>query len=98
MAHILRADGSTEPIEGALTLERMQTIVGGYVEVVTVGGTPRRREVLIVNDNGLNEGLWLNVVATAMYQGNPPRHSHVIVGDVIVGVLCDPGEDTERIE
>ena len=53
MATVLRADGTREmlgvPAEGlSLTLCHF---VGGYIEVVTLTASPRRREVLILDED-----------------------------------------------
>jgi Domain of unknown function (DUF3846) len=102
MATIIRADGTREVLDAprtGLTLEQMQRAVGGFIEIVTVGGTWDRREILIVDEEGRLKGKPVNAYGTARYRGTPPRHAEVIVGDVIEAVLWNPGsEDDARPE
>lgn len=98
MALLLKADGTITPIDEDLTLPAMQRLVGGYIELVTIGGTRRRREMLIVDEEGRLKGKPLNRLATDLYRGSPPRHTEVIVGDAIRCVCIDPGLDSERFE
>ena len=79
------------PITEPLTLATMQKLVGGYIEMVHLGGN----EWLVVNETGLLDGLPLNVTATALYQGIPRRHQGVIVGDAISCVVRNLGLETE---
>jgi hypothetical protein len=82
MARIIKAHGSiTEyrPKNGdTFALEELQTIVGGYIEVVRT----RTGELLIVNEDGLSLQLPFNSLASSYYGGS-------IVGDV---VICTPDE------
>lgn len=91
MATLLKADGSQLTITERLTLATMQKLVGGYIEMVRLGGN----EYLVVNEEGLLDGLPLNVVATALYQGIPRRHDGVIVGDAIHCAVTNIGLETE---
>jgi Domain of unknown function (DUF3846) len=95
MATLLKANGTEQPIADRLTLPVMQKLVGGFVEFVTIGGTPDARELLIVNETGLLDGLPPNVAATVLYRGTPPRHDGVIVGDAIRCVCTHMGHDNE---
>jgi hypothetical protein len=100
MAAILRANGTRDPLDtrtAGLTLDAMHAIVGGFVEFVWIGGTDTAREVLIVNEDGLRLGLPVNPAATFLYRGIPARHEGVIVGDVILATVHDPGQATERV-
>jgi hypothetical protein len=88
MATIYRVDGTIEELEGTgpnrtVTLEQCQEAVGGCIDRVPVLGT-RDRE-LVVNDEGLLEGLPLNRTA-ARLAGQP------IVGDVLLVRFDDAGE------
>jgi hypothetical protein len=80
-ARIIRADGTeteVEPKNGTdFSLEEMQKIVGGYIEIVHV---PRSRDLIVLNEEGKLEGLPLNQKATALY-ANP---MDCIVGNVLV--------------
>lgn len=96
MATIIRANGTEAPINAELTLERMQAMVGGWIEVVTLDVTPDHSEVLIVNEEGLLDGLPPNAAATRLYRGSPAQHDGLIVGDAIHCKVLDLGLDTER--
>jgi len=95
MATLLMADGREFPITKPLTLAGMQSYVGGYIEVVTIGGTPDAREILIVDEDGHGRGKSLNVEATRLYRGHPPRHDGVIVGDAIRCICTHMGTEDE---
>lgn len=105
MARILYTDGRVESIDSpGLTLDRMQAIVGGYIEIVYLDGPPPRPRlaVLVVNEDGHTLGLALNVQATSVYRaalvrrGHAPGPREVIVGDAIECLIADGGEATER--
>lgn len=98
MATFLRADGATVAITEPLTLTSMQRLVGGYIEFVMIGGARGRREVLIVDEEGLLKNKPLNLRATKLYRGEPERHSGVIVGDVIRCVVLNEGQESEAYE
>jgi len=93
---VIKVDGSELPVQGELTLQAMQELVGGYIEVVTIGGTATARELLIVDEDGLLKRKSVNARATALYRGTPPRHDGIIVGDAIQCVCLDGGTDLER--
>lgn len=92
MALLIKADGQLEPIHEPLTLEAMQRLVDGYIEMVTLGAGPNRRDVLIVDEDGRRKQKPLNHRATHLYRLD------TIVGDAILCTVIDPGEKTERIE
>lgn len=98
MATLLKADGSSAAIDSPLTLKRMQQLVGGDVEIVTIGGSPARRDVLIVDESGLLKEKPINDAATALYRGTPARHAGLIVGDAIRCVCTNMGHDSEAYE
>lgn len=100
MATLLKADGTTMPIAGPLTLPMMQCLVGGWIEIVTIGGTHERRDILIVDEEGLLKQKPLNEPATQLYRGGARirRHGGVIVGDAIRAVMLNAGLDNEAIE
>ena len=98
MAELLKADGTVHPITETLQLHSMQRLVGGYIEIVPIGGTPRRREVLVVDEEGLLKHKPLNEAATRLYRGNPPQHGGLIVGDAIRCVIVNEFLDGERYE
>jgi hypothetical protein len=92
MAQLLCPDGSTKTINGPLTLENMQLLVGGYVEFVRIS----TGELLVIDEEGLLKEKPLNEQATALYRGTPPRHMGVIVGDAIRCVCTGMGTSQER--
>jgi len=80
MAKIFRANGNREDIEyegpkETLTLEQVQKVVDGYVEVIKV---PNSHNILIVDEEGKLKNKPINVTASKLAQQE-------IVGDV---VLC----------
>lgn len=85
MAEIIRVDGSREKIEKEkLTLEFMQQIVDGWIEIV---GFPNG-QALVCNEEGKLRNLPINKTATEIWKfhyGN----TDVIAGDII---LAEPGE------
>jgi Domain of unknown function (DUF3846) len=69
------------------TLEEMQHIVGGYIEVLELPGT---NEIMILNENGKGDDLPKNETATAIFkkayplEKYPDNNDQLIVGTVIV--------------
>ena len=64
MATIYRVDGTLEtvtPAAGEFTLDEVQSIVGGYVELVQLA-----EGFLLVDEDGRYKGLPLNLQATAL--------------------------------
>jgi hypothetical protein len=96
MAILLKADGTMAQVIGRLTVPVMQTLVGGYIEIVTIGSTLTKHEILIVDEEGLLKDKLINVRATRLYRGIPPRHNGIIVGDAIHCEVLNPGQDTEH--
>lgn len=94
MAELLCADGTTKTLNGPLTLQNMQLLVGGYVEFVRIGGG----QLLIVDEDGLGKQKPLNTAATVLYRGVPAHHDGIIVGDAIRCVCIGMGTDAERYE
>jgi hypothetical protein len=81
MATLLRTDGSVEvlaPPNGVhWSLEELQTLIGGYIEVVsTIEG-----KYLVIDDEGKRKRKPLNAAATRLYKHG---RSDVIVGDAVV--------------
>ncbi len=81
MATLYRTDGTVEtlqpPATGHWSLEELQTLVGGYIEVVRT--TDLR--FMVLDEEGKLKHKPLNVAATRLYQHG--RHDPV-VGDAIV--------------
>ena len=77
MAKIIKTNGEVlevEPKNGTdFSLEEMQAIVGGYIEIVSLGD-----DLMVVNEEGKLIGLPINDVATAMITND------IIVGDVLI--------------
>lgn len=70
----ISTDGSTEVVEIDGNLKSMQEEVGGYIECVRIGDN---HLVMVVNEEGLLEGLPRNPLASKLYPG-------VIVGDAFI--------------
>lgn len=99
MATLLKSDGTRETIAEPLTLESMQRLVGGYIEFVTLSGSPGRREILIVNEEGLLKDLPRNPAATQLYRNTRVAiGSGDIVGDVIHCFVTNEGAEHEAYE
>jgi len=77
MAKIVKVDGeeiAIQPDNGVeFLLEEMQSIVGGYIEVLYLSDG----RLMVVNEEGLLRKLPFNPIATTMA-------SRIIVGDVLV--------------
>ena len=81
MAYLLQVDGTETPIIGKLTLKVMQKAVGGMITFVDTCD----KKTMVVNDNGIAEGLQVNTKATNMLHPRMlPWQFNVILGDVIV--------------
>lgn len=84
MAEIIKTDGMRQPVQPAngtdFTLEEMQAIVGGDIELVFLNET----EIMVVNEEGKINNLAYNPAATHIFKGNHPGASDYIVGDVLV--------------
>jgi len=74
MAKILYTNGEIKNVENnELTIEFMQKVVGGYIEIVPVSNG----EYIICNEDGKLTGLPINQKASNIYQIG------IIAGDVI---------------
>lgn len=84
MAEIIKTDGMRQPVQPAngtdFTLEEMQAIVGGDIELVFLNET----EIMVVNEEGKINDLAYNPAATHIFKENHPGVSDYIVGDVLV--------------
>jgi hypothetical protein len=76
-AKILKTTGEVLEVEPKnktdFSLEELQEIVGGYIEIVQLGD----RKVMVVNEDGVFFNLPINTKATNLYNS-------VIVGDVLI--------------
>jgi hypothetical protein len=81
---VLKANGQRQIIEQDTypTLEQLQALVGGYIELVCVDYDGSERDMYI-NENGKIDGLLSNIAATALYQDKWPTHDY-IVGDAVI--------------
>ena len=71
-----------EPRNGRdFSLSELQGYVGGYVEIVDL----RDGRLMVVNENGISEGLPFNPLATAIFQ-EQTGSDDIILGSV---VICD---------
>lgn len=86
MAKIIKTDGTSVDVQPAngrdFTLEEMQVIVGGNIELVYLNDT----EIMVVNEEGKMNDLSYNCAATLVFKENCPDTNDYIVGDVLV---CD---------
>ena len=83
MAYVLRTDGSTEQLEGKPTLEQLQALVGGYIELVPIFDGSH----MYCNEEGKLLGLKPNIFAGALID-----FPDTIVGDVVV---MEKGDEEE---
>lgn len=85
-AKIIKTDGTSVEVQPAngrdFTLEEMQAIVGGDIELVYLNDT----EIMVVNEEGKIDDLDDNHAATLILEENYPDTDDYIVGDVLV---CD---------
>jgi hypothetical protein len=93
MAMLMRSTGEQELIEPAngrsFSLQELQTLVGGYIEVVpTLDG----QHLMVVDEEGKLKGKAPNVPATLMYLYC--AHDR-IVGDAVVLTREEMGEGEE---
>jgi len=82
MAMILKTDGSWQTVEPKnhkdFKLEELNTIVGGYIEVVYL----KNEMILVINEEGKIHRLPINPRATQYYWDGKPNGDY-IVGDVL---------------
>ena len=80
MTEIIKTDGTRQPVQPAngsdFTLEEMQAIVGGYIELVEL--------TMVVNEEGKFIPLSLNLEASRIFRAHHPASKDFIVGDVLV--------------
>jgi len=88
MAQVIKSSGEvieTQPANGTdFSLEELQAIVGGYIEVVSL----RDGRLICCDEQGKLKGKDFNTRATYILQAAMPTHDFV-VGDVLV---CDADE------
>jgi hypothetical protein len=75
---ILYADGKQEDFtcgKGELTLDKLQEIVGGYIEILDV----KDGKTLVVNEEGLFKNLSRNTKASSLY--GAPLDGNVVYCD-----------------
>ena len=83
MARLIKTDGEIVSDVDISSLEKMQNLVGGYIQIVYLEG----QRMLIVNEEGLLNKLPINDNASEIY-------GHPLVGNVID---CTNKELNERI-
>lgn len=79
MARIIKIDGSEEKVTKKLTLEYMQEIVGGWIQVVSFPNGDQ----LVCNEEGKLKGLPVNKKATELWKSHY-GNTDIIVGNVII--------------
>lgn len=78
---VINHDGTTQSLpDGELSLEFMQSVVGGYIEIAHIGNNM----LLVCNEEGKLIGLPLNTAATVFCAAH--GFNDTIVGNVII---CD---------
>jgi hypothetical protein len=91
MARLFKADGGIteiQPKDGqSFTLDEMQELVGGYIEVVAAAGGYS----LVIDEEGRVKGKPFNELATAAHAIGRP-----LVGDALLVTIEHPGSDNER--
>ena len=93
MALIITPNYEVTPIEpenGKFTLEQLQSIVEGYIEVVHIG----EKELMVVNEEGLLRNMEVNDVATTYFNVRKLLVGENPVTTPIVGValFCKSSE------
>ena len=73
---LIRSDGTERTVDGRLTVESLQFLVGGYFEHVVL---PDGRH-MFVDEDGKHKGKPVNVKATNLYM---PTYD-IIVGDALI--------------
>lgn len=79
MAFIIWADGNLEVNDDKLTLEYMQKVVGGYIEIVPL----QDGRLLVCNEEGKIQGLPENKHATMIWEESYGK-TDIIMGNVII--------------
>ena len=90
MAKIIRVDGTEEIINPPFSLKYLQSIVGGYIEIIHVDENTR----MIINEEGKFKNLQVNTNATELVVRNLFEDDY-IVGDVIVIDVSEMDSDDE---
>lgn len=97
MAKQIKADGTeadVSPKGKYFSLEELQELVGGLIEVVRVPKFNGDRSIMLVNEDGLRLGLPRNEAATKLYAETHTGMA-LIVGDVVIcqSVPTDDGDE-----
>jgi hypothetical protein len=103
MAVIYRVDGTEAEVQPAngttFTLAELQTIVGGFIEMVTLGfALDGSRIAFFIDEEGKLKGKLPNLAATALWASrfSPLPLDEMIVGDAILVTVQNEGTDEER--
>ena len=79
---LLYSDGATKVVspsnDSDYSLEELQEFVGGYIEIVRLGGN----KMMVINEEGKIHNLPLNIKATSIIQLK--GRNDVIVGNALV--------------
>lgn len=100
MAKLIKTDGTISEFEllGHPTpFDKVREAIGGYVETVRGWGCDHNH-IMLVDEEGRLKNKPLNPIATVLYRGDPPHHNGIIVGDVVLAQVFNPGQDDERWE
>lgn len=77
--------------EDIVSLETLQSAVGGYIEVVRL----KDEKIMILNEDGKLNGSSYNEIASLLYLDAHPRDPDVIFGDVVIA--AENGEEIEGL-
>jgi hypothetical protein len=82
---IFKTDGTgiVKKFANSPTLKEMQEMVGGYIQLIPMQKT---QEFMVVNEDGLPNGLPYNKLAQIYLHRNAPNYAdnNIIVGDVFL--------------
>lgn len=79
-------------------LEKLQAVVGGYIEYLPSRFLGRHVEEVIVNEDGIAEGLPRNLLAEAVFKQEYQFSGDCLRGTVIVHAHVDFGKEMDRLK
>ena len=86
MTEIIKTDGTRQPVQPAngsdFTLEEMQAIVGGYIELVELDGST----TMVVNEEGKLIPLSLNLEASRIFRAHHPASKDSSLGTYLCAI------------
>jgi Domain of unknown function (DUF3846) len=96
MAVVLSPDGTSRALAPAngrasFTLEELQTLVGGYIQAVPIGGD----KYLVCNEDGKRMSLPPNAAATRALHAAGGMPDDTVVGEVLIASHAELGGGDE---